>query len=76
MIKFSIFDDYADGKDEAELAIFNAVCECGHKLHEHGFVVDWNGIQKFWVSQCTSCPVVDGVFTCKEFRLAEKKNEN
>ena len=41
MIKFSIFDDYADGKDEAELAIFNAVCECGHKLHEHGFVVDW-----------------------------------
>ena len=74
MSNFIAFDGYEDGGHEVKGSIYNALCECGHKLYMHGFVRGgdvYTGGRGFWVSQCVSCPIVDGEFVCKEFKLDE-----
>jgi len=74
MSTFIDFDGYEEGGIENEKSIFNALCICGHELYRHGFVPGtdiFSDEKGFWVSQCVSCPIVDGEFTCDTFELLE-----
>lgn len=50
--------------------MMNRICECGHKLYQHGFTDNYDYSTQghyFRVSQCVMC-------NCRQFK--EKKNED